>query len=217
MTTFRAIVLPLLSVGWVAIAGAAQAVTTLSLAAAPNGGIQQSAQGPCVIGDPSCVSNVLLPEGFTTLPSGGPGSYSNIMSPNYLVSNLRGVLQSDLFNIQIDVNEARGQGAQSLSLFSMSLVGGGLLAEYVAPAGTPIPAVNNPGNGYSDYFLSGFSLAGLAATDRVKFAMSMPIKNGGREQFFLQSVAVPAVPVPAAGLLLLTAAGAMAGLRRRLR
>lgn len=207
--------------GVMAFSGA-QAATTLSLQAAPAPGIQQNAQGPCVIGDPSCVSNPLLPEGFTTLPSGGPGSYTDIMSPGYLVSNLRSFLASDLFTIQIDVNQANGQATQTLSKFQMSQVGGGVLAEYLAPGGTAIPPVNSPGNGFSDYFLSGFSLAGLLDTDVVKFTMSMPVKNGGREQFFLQSVTgtgpnpgTSPVPLPAAVWLLGAGVASLGVARRR--
>jgi len=195
------------------LATSAEAATVLALSPATEPGIQQSKQGPCVIGDPSCNANGSLPEGWTNLPTKmNPSSYNNIMSPEYLVSNLRDVLMSDLFNVQIDVNQ-QGNKAQKLSYFSLSKVGGSVLAEFSSPSGTSIPAINN-GNGFSDWYLSGFSLAGLNGTDKVKFTMSMNVANAGREQFFLQSVPA-AVPVPAAGLLMIGGLGGLAAVRRR--
>jgi hypothetical protein len=52
---------------------------------------------------------------------------------------------------------------------------------------------NNPGNGYSDDLIKGFSLAGLNSTDVVQFVMSEHFDVAGREQFFL----IGDVPEPA--------------------
>jgi hypothetical protein len=207
---------------FLAASAASAAVMPIALSPAPAPGVQQSQQGPCVIGEPSCNANPSLPEGWTNLPTqGNPSSYNNIQSPEYLVSNLRNYLDGDMFSVGVDVNQANGRGNQTLSYFGLSLVGDGVLAAYDPGSPTPVPPINSPGNGFSDYILSGFSLAGLEDTDKVFFELTMPNVNGGREQYFLQKVVgngngePPIVPLPAAAWLLLGGIGGLSALRAR--
>ena len=135
--------------------------------------------------------------------------------PPYLVSDLYNILQSNWFWIVIDVNQATGAGAQTLSEFQMykTDASGNILETlfaYTPATPTSIPSFNN-GTGYSDYTLQTLSFAGLNMTDHVMFHMAMPQANDGADEFFL----IAAVPIPATGMLLLGAVGAIGALRRR--
>ena len=79
---------------------------------------------------------------------------------------------------------------------------------------TSVPTLAN-GNGFADYLLKGFSLAGLALTDTVQFNLNFTGQNDGKEQFFLIDSDAPAIPVPAALPLLLTGLGGLGWLARR--
>lgn len=201
------------------------AATVLNLSPEVAPGIQQADQGPCVIGDPSCNSNATAQIGFTTLPNTNPPNVPDVYdvdSPVYTVGALRSYLApSDTFDIGIDINNTGKDASDflhNLFSFTMSLVGMDedlVLAEYDAPNGTSLPAVNNPGNGFSDYRLSGFSLAGLLDTQEVYFSVFMDDVDAGRDQFFLIAGEVAPVPLPAGGALLLSGIVGLGLLRRR--
>ena len=192
-------------------AGVAQAITVtiptnLTLEAEPLKIYQQTTNSPCVIGENSCQNPGGM--GLTILPGGGSGSYANIFSPNYSVALLRSILGVDGFHVGIDLNQTSVD--QIFSTFVM-LVNGTQTFAYTSTSA--LPALHQ-GNGFADYLLKGFSLAGLADTDIIRFGLDMALKNDGREQFFLIAAPVP-IPVPAAGFLLLGALGGLAALRRR--
>ncbi|WP_169566459.1 hypothetical protein [Sneathiella limimaris] len=182
------------------IVAPANAATLLTLTAETAPGIQQNDQGPCVIGEPSCGSNPEIFPGWTDLPTiGNPSSYgipSPIESPEYLVSDFRDYLTGDLFDIGVDVNVAKGDGDQTLSYFSMNLVGGPILFEFSDQNGAALTETN-AGNGFSDWRFSEFSLEGLNDSDKIYFTLVMPINSGGREQFFVIDT-ISSVPLPAA-------------------
>ena len=198
------------AVAAVAAAGPAAAITVgitenVTIEAAGFHEYQQTVNSPCVIGENSCSNPVGM--SLTVLASGGGSTYLDIFSPNYSASLLRGILGGDSFHVGLDVNQTNVN--QILDVFVM-LVNG--VQTYAFDTVTTVAAGAN-GNGYADYVLKGFSLAGLADTDVVSFGMDMSLRNDGREQFFL--IPVAQVPVPAAGFLLLGALGGLAALRRR--
>ena len=198
------------AVAAVAVAGPAAAITVgitenVTIEAAGFHEYQQTVNSPCVIGENSCSNPAGM--SLTVLASGGGSTYLDIFSPNYSASLLRGILGGDSFHVGLDVNQTNVN--QILDVFVM-LVNG--VQTYAFDTVTTVAAGAN-GNGYADFVLKGFSLAGLADTDVVSFGMDMSLRNDGREQFFL--IPVAQVPVPAAGFLLLGALGGLAALRRR--
>jgi hypothetical protein len=179
----------------------------------PNKTYQQTTNNPCVIGNNSCQN----PAGFnfTDLGAGNVNSYVMIASPTYLVSQIIGIVNSNSFWVGIDINQATGQGAQTLDYFAMKVNGVVVDVFDVRPGSSSVPSSNN-GNGYADYLLETFSLAGFAGTDTVQFVMDMPLANDGAEQFFLIGT-TSNNPVPEPGTLLLLGSGlaSAAGLIRR--
>jgi len=176
----------------------------------PNKTYQQTTNNPCVIGNNSCQN----PAGFnfTDLGAGNVNSYVMIASPTYTVSQIIGIVNSNSFWVGIDINQATGQGAQTLDYFAMKVNGS---VVDVFSTLTSVPSANN-GNGFADYLLETFSLAGFAGNDSVQFIMDMPVGNDGPEQFFL--ISQPSTnPAPEPGTLLLLGSGlaSMAGLVRR--
>lgn len=170
--------------------------TPLTLVAVEDPGpyYQQTTNNPCVIGEPSCKS----PAGwtFTELPTqGNPSSYTDIPSPTYTVSQITNIVNSASFKIGVDVNQATGKDVQTLGFFGM-YVNGNLVADYSPSSPTPVPPTSGGGNGngWADYLLEGFSLAGFQPTDSVYFKLTMPLVNDGREQFFLISESTPEPP-----------------------
>jgi len=175
----------------------------------PNKTYQQTTNSPCVMGNPSC-SN---PAGFdfTTLAA-NPNSYDMITSPTYTVSQIVTLLGTNAFFVGVDINQT--SVAQSLSYFAMK-VNGNVVDLFNPASPASVPSSNN-GNGYADYLLETFSLAGFAGTDTVQFVMDMPLANDGAEQFFLIGT-TSNNPVPEPGTLLLLGSGlaSAAGLIRR--
>ncbi|QNI37140.1 PEP-CTERM sorting domain-containing protein [Edaphobacter albus] len=191
------------------LAGTVAYADTITLVSDPAKNYQQSTNSPCVIGNASCKNPVGLDY---TLIKSNVSSYPDTQSPTYTVSQILGVVNSTSFWIGIDINQT--SETQYLGYFDM-FVNGIKVAGYDPSEPTPVPAVNN-GNGYADYLLQGFSLAGFAESDQVFFTMAMPIANDGAEQFFLIGApAPPAVPEPSTIALLGTGLVSAAGIARR--
>lgn len=191
MNTIRmALVLSCLAV----VVACSATATPLSLnpVADPGPYYQQTTNNPCVIGDPSCHS----PAGWTyTTFAPGASSYTNVASPTYTVAQIFGIVGSNTFMIGVDVNQTNV--VQTLGFFGM-YVNGNLVFDYSPASPTPVPPTSGGGNGngWADYTLSGFSLAGLQPTDLVQFKVTMPLVNDGREEFFLISTPSQEPPPP---------------------
>ena len=172
---------------------------------------QQGTNSPCVIGNPSCQNPGGF--GFTTIPANPPGNgYNMVASPTYTVSQIETIVGSNAFWVGIDLNQTNT--AQTLDYFAM-LVNGIVIDSFTTL--TTVPTVNN-GNGFADYLLETFHLAGFSGTDSVQFVMNMPLANDGAEQFFLIGT-TPTTPTPEPGTLTLLGSGlvSMAGLLARRR
>jgi len=172
---------------------------------------QQTTNSPCVIGNSSCKN----PAGFdVTTIYANPGSYNMVQSPTYTVSQIETIVGSNAFWIGIDINETNVP--QTLDYFAMTV--NGVVTDLFSTL-TSVPSGNN-GNGYADYLLETFKLAGFTGTDSVQFIMNMPLANDGAEQFFLigtESTPPPpaTTPEPSSLLLFGTGLAAAAGLARR--
>jgi hypothetical protein len=180
-----------------------------------NHNYQQTTNSPCVIGNPSCNN----PAGFndTTIPANPVGhTYDMVASPIYTVSQIESIVASNAFWVGIDINQT--ETAQTLDYFAMKV--NGVVVDLFSTL-TSVPSANN-GNGFADYLLETFHLAGFAGTDSVQFVMDMPLANDGAEQFFLigaESTPPPPPPpsVPEPGTFALLGSGlvSMAGLLAR--
>lgn len=197
-----------------AIAGAAACLMSIGSASAAFVTVDPAPPGTnesdivsCIFGNNSqgCPTDFLLPAGAPN------GSVTDLMR-TYEVSEIR-ALVGDFFNIGIDSNTAPGTAVvQILTKFTLELVGGGVLfelnpADFDTATGIEINTPVAQGNGFTDYIMGLFSLAGLNDDDEVKFTISLTGLTDGAEQFYFLDA--PEVPIP--GAIWLMGAG-LAGL-----
>jgi hypothetical protein len=197
--------------------GWANPITALSLSQGPM--IQQIDNRPCVIGDPSCHNPASVP--YTLLRPND--KTDTVSSPIYTVDQIRALVGGDVFDVGIDLNQARGHddGAYQLNSFAMAVNGVTMFSTSGATTLFPL----NPGNGYSDAMISGFNLAGLPGNATLVFTTNFSGGTAGREQYFLRSAqnvtggpgAPSSTPEPATWLLLGTGALGLIGRRARSR
>jgi len=103
------------------------------------------------------------------------------------------------FSVGVDSNQA-GTSTQVLeSFWFLNFTTQSVLAVFSpGPGGYDIDPLNN-GTGFPDYTISGFSLAGINAGDRIGFFARITNANDGPDSFFLLPFAVPG-PAVGAGL-----------------
>lgn len=177
--------------------------------------LQEQTNRPCVFGGNDCNSRttVEIPN-FTPTPTGNVNFSWDLQSPEYSVAAIR-LLFGDRFLVGLDFSQAQGQTDQVLGLFAMS-INGVVVDLWTGPQAVPPTAAGNAGNGFADYLLTGFNLAGFAGTDKVQFHAIMPVSNDGPDQAFL--LAGPREPVPEPTTLVLLGMGLItAGVMRRRR
>lgn len=187
--------------------GAASAAT-LTVEAAPPG-TNESDVVSCIFGNNSqgCPKEFLL-------PAGAPGAEVESLMRVYTVAEIRALVGND-FNVGIDSNTAPGtQFTQFLTEFTLSVVGGPVLASLDQDWEIDTPVAQ--GNGFTDYIIKTFSLAGLADDAMVKFTLSLVGLTDGAEQFYFLDVPdTSEIPLPGAFWLMGAGLAGVAAARRK--
>jgi hypothetical protein len=159
---------------------------------------QQTVQSPCIFSNPSCQQGSFV---ATPLPTGGAVTGYNALA-TYTGSTIMSVIGSgNSLLIGLDINQASGQPAQTLSLFTMA-VNGNVVDTYSFAGSGNVPAGNN-GNGYADFLLGNFS--SFLGTDTIQFHFVFTDANDGTENLFL--IGGPATPTPEPISVALTGSG----------
>src|SRR5258708_6454458 len=158
---------------------AAAYANPISLTAVDGNLYQQTVQSPCVFSNSSCTNGGFL---ATPLPNGGAVTGYDSFSPVYSGSTIFGVIGAgNSITLGLDINQASGQPAQTLSAFYM-LKNGSVVDTFLFAGTGNVPAGNN-GKGYADCLLSNFS--SFLTTDTIQFHFVFNDANDGTENVFL--------------------------------
>jgi len=175
---------------------------TLTLTAVNGNLYQQTVQSPCIFSNPSCQNGTF---NTTDLPTGGNVSGYNSLSPVYSGATILGIIGTgNSITLGIDINQASGQPAQTLTTFEM-LKNGVVVDTFTGSTGNV--AAGNNGNGFADFILTGFS--SFLSTDTIQFHLVFNDANDGTENVFLIGGTSTNVPEPSSlmtlgfGLLIL--------------
>jgi len=190
------------------LGGSAAYANTITLAAVDGNVYQQTVQSPCIFSNSSCQQ----PAGFTSTALDNGGAVSGYdASVSYLGSVITSKIGAgNALLLGLDINQASGQPAQTLSLFTMA-INGNVVDTYTGSANN-VPAGNN-GNGYADFLLSNFS--SFAAGDTVTFHFVFNNANDGTENVFLiGGPATSSVPEPTNSMLIGSGLAALGLIRR---
>jgi len=156
----------------------------------------------------SVVGGSLAPDTF-----GGVTSGYTINAGSPFLAALGGNLN---FAVGVDSNQAGGDSQVLESFWFLNFTTQTVLAVFSpGPGGVPIDPPNN-GTGFPDYTLTGFSLDGINAGDRIGFFARITNANDGPDSFFLVAQPVPG-PMVGAGVpgLIMALGGLIAFNRRR--
>ncbi len=173
---------------------------------------QQTVQSPCVFSNPSCQNGSFL---ATALPTGGSVAGYDALSPIYNAATLFGIIGAgNSLLLGLDINQASGQPAQTLTGFQM-LVNGTVVDSFEGSTGNA--GAGNNGNGYADYLLGNFSA--FTAANTVQFHFVFSNANDGTENVFLIAgpPVVTPVPEPETYALMLAGLGALGLVAKRRR
>lgn len=197
----------------------ADTVLSLTTPAPVNQQYQQTANSPCVFGDPSCKQ----PAGFGLTSIAGGGSLQDwgttalggaISSPLYTGQQILDAVGSS-FLVGIDVNQANHL-SPTLTYFA-EFINGVQVAHFGTDGSTTgtVLVLTNNGNGYADAILTGF--VAPQAGDTVQFKLTYTGANDGTEEFFLISTTnpPPTVPEPSSLAMLGTGLISAAGVIRK--
>ena len=170
------------------VVGSAAYANTITLAPVDGNLYQQTVQSPCIFTNSSCKQGT-----FTGTPLDNGGSVTSYdATASYTGSQILSVIGSgNSLLLGLDINQASGQPAQTLTLFTMS-INGSVVDTFTGSTGN-VPAGNN-GNGYADFLLSNFST--FAAGDTISFHFVFNDANDGTENVFLIGGPASSVPEP---------------------
>ena len=122
-----------------AFCSAAAYANTISVTAVNGNLYQQTVQSPCVFSNPSCTNGSF---NVAPLPTGGGVSGYDSFSPVYTGSTIFGIIGAgNSIELGLDINQATGQPAQTLSAFYM-LKNGSVVDTFTGSANN-VPAGNN--------------------------------------------------------------------------
>ena len=185
---------------------------TITLTAVDGNLYQQTVQNPCIFTNASCQQGDWV---GTALPVGGAvDGYDEVAS--YTNSELQAKLGTDVLMLGIDINQASGQPAQTLSAFEM-LVDDVIVDSFYFDGSGNVAAGNN-GNGYADYLLSNFSLLSSFNPDSIiAFHFVFDDANDGTENVFMIAGEGQNTPVPEPASMLLLGTGLLVAARARRR
>jgi hypothetical protein len=143
---------------------------------------------------------------------GGVASGYTIGAGSPLLNALGGNVS---FSVGIDSNQSGGNTQVLESFYFLNFTTQTVLAAFIGPAGIDPP---NNGTGFPDYTLTGLTLAGISAGDRVGFFARISNANDGPDSFFLiPSPSVSEVPIPGAVWLFASGLGGLGYLMRKRR
>jgi hypothetical protein len=167
---------------------AAAYANTITLGAVAGNLYQQTVQSPCIFTNSSCQQGAFV---GTALDNGGAVTGYDALSPVYSGSTIFSIIGAgNSITLGLDINQASGQPAQTLSAFYM-LKNGSVVDTFLFAGTGNVPAGNN-GNGYADFLLSNFS--SFLSTDTIQFHFVFNDANDGTENVFL--IGAPGTPTP---------------------